>query len=547
MRRDTVIALAVFCLAFWHFLANVPRLDNVNQGVLLHRDEARWIHRSFFIRDLFHPNSPTWGGDNLLTLGQPPLGNYIIGLGLLIQGRELEPNGFYDFKHNMAWNRQHGNVPSDADLFAARRTIAFVGALTVMLVFLIGRRLANRVAGVAGALLLIPHPLNLYLTTFAGSDEILICLVAAAALAAIALAERPTWWRAIILGALIGLGGATKLTPLLLALPLAALGAALLAYGLPKRLQAATALGEASLRKIPLWRRLLGTVDGEEHALGWMLLAQPIIAFATFVLIYPYLWWNPIGNTKKLFDFRTQEMESQAEIYPNTQVSGPIEALRRVRTQLGIRDSTANWLSEQLQERFNHTFHHSNLDIYFGFLGICLLAGWALMYGPRSKHALGGIVIAGEAALIIIGMQVDFNRYHLPILLCVAVGVGFFFGQVWNAISGGGRLLQLWWSRRTASRRFLVPALPETSAVLPPLPETLGDPSTPPAASVRSADSARRSGWSPASLGILAVHEGEDVNRRRPYLLGAALSAGLFVARAWLRLRQVTRRPGSSV
>ncbi len=532
MKRDAIIAFGLFALAFWHFLGFVEDPDRDRIGY--HRDEARWIHRSYFIEEFFHPNAPTWSGDNILTLGQPPLGSYLMGIGLWIQGRELGPNGFYDFTHNVEWNTARGNVPEWEDLYAGRRTNAFVGALTVALVYLIVRKLAGRVGGVAGALILIPHPLNTYLTTFAGSDALLIFLVAASALLSIYLAERPTWPKAIGLGILIGLGGATKLTPIALAFALAILGVAILAYDLPKRLRAANAPPEPGVKPIPRWRRLLATIDGNERALGWMLLTLPAVAFATFIAIYPYLWSDPIGNSKKLFDYRSAEMANQSDIWENTRVDGPIEALRRVRDQLGGRTSTGRWLSEEFALRFDQAPYWPGADVKLGALGILLLAGWAMMYGPKSPHALALIILAGEAGLIVLFMQVDFNRYHLPILLTLAVGVGFFVGQVWNGIAAVGHTFNTWRTRRRHHATHL--ALPSGQP-------GHGSASLPANAAVSVTEPSRPlgPGGASASAAIVSGANRNTVSHIGP-ILAAVLGIGLLLlGRAWLRIRSFTR------
>lgn len=534
MKRDTLIAFGLFALAFWHFLGFIedPNRDRIGY----HRDEARWIHRSYFIEEFFHPNSPTWSGDNILTLGQPPLGSYLMGIGLWIQGRELGPNGFYDFNHNAAWNEARGNVPAWEDLYAGRRTNAFVGALTVAIVYLIVRKLAGRAGGVVGALVLIPHPLNTYLTTFAGSDALLVFLVAAAALLSIYLAERPTWPKAIGLGILIGLGGATKLTPIALAFPLAALGVALLAYDLPRRLRAANAPVEPGLKRVPRWRRLLATVDGEERALGWMLLTLPAVAFATFIAVYPYLWADPIANSKKLFDYRSSEMANQSDIWENTRVDGPIEALQRVRSQLGGRTSTSRWLSEEIAVRFDRAPYWPDLDLKFGALGILLLGGWAMMYGPKSPATLALIIVAGEAGLIILFMQVDFNRYHLPILLTLAVGVGFFFGQVWNAFAAAGRTYESW---RTRGRRHSSHRARHSGQMGQTSQGSLSLPANASVAVPKSSGSGGGGGASPTTA-ILGAANRTPVSPLGP-IVAAVLGIGLFLGRAWLRIRTFTR------
>ena len=92
------------------------------------------------------------------------------------------------------------------------------------------------------------HPLMIQLSSQALADTFLVLVLALTALAACWLADRPTWPRALLLGTLLGLGGLIKLSPLLLAIPLAGLGVLLL-------VAAAPALAAAPRR---LLTRLLG-------------------------------------------------------------------------------------------------------------------------------------------------------------------------------------------------------------------------------------------------------------------------------------------------
>ncbi len=404
---DLLIALAILALGLWQNLAYVD-------STKFHRDESRWIHRAYYLREAIHPLSHTWD-DGYLTRGQPPLGSYLMGLGLVVQGRDLNTNGLWNFDKNNAWNRSRGRMPVKADLEAARRTNSVVGALLAVTLYFLGKRLGNRLAGLVAALVLIPHPLNIYLSSLAGSDALLALLVALAALTAVSLADRPTWWRVILLGGLLGLGGATKLSPLLLTLPLAGVGAALLIHKLPER-----ATG--------------GGPSRQDQDTGWMLLSLPFVAFAVFVACYPYLWRDPIDGTKALFEFRAQEMESQGEIWENLQVSGPADALARVNAALGEQMTTSGRLAELVDARFGFTWGAPWLDLALGTAGLGLLGLLAVMYGLRSRYALGGIVLTGQAAIILLGMRADFARYHLPILVTVALGAGLLVGYGWWAL-----------------------------------------------------------------------------------------------------------------
>jgi hypothetical protein len=253
-----------------------------------------------------------------------------------------------------------------------------------------------------------------------------------------------------------------------------------------------------------------------------MLMTLPVVAFATFVAVYPYLWPDPIGRTDRLFDFRTAEMENQAEIWEQTSVNGPFQAIERVEGQLGIRTSTSGWLAGEVEARFNRTWDRPDVDLKLGAVGLVLLTVWALMYGPRSRYALGGIVIVGEAALIVVGMQVDFNRYHLPILLAIVVGAGFLAGQLWNGAALLGRGAMAWRGRRLVA----VPAAAAPSSAARAFP--------PPAADARVEPLA-------APLALLAASGRATPSRIQPLLVAAALGLGVLIGHSWAGLRALAR------
>ena len=80
-----------------------------------HPDESRWVNRAVYLDELRHPLSSFWQ-DRYLTRAQPPMGSYIIGLGLLLQGQDLHTNGPWDFQYGfetaITWNVSHGNMPT---------------------------------------------------------------------------------------------------------------------------------------------------------------------------------------------------------------------------------------------------------------------------------------------------------------------------------------------------------------------------------------------------------------------------------------------------
>ncbi|MFT4039108.1 MAG: phospholipid carrier-dependent glycosyltransferase [Thermomicrobiales bacterium] len=403
-RWDALLAALVFVVALAVNLHSVPTTQ-------FHRDEARWVHRARFLEQATHPTSDYWQQSELV-IGQPPLGSYLMGLGLLLQGRDLQTNGYYDFHYGQDWNARHGNLPDPLDLEAARRTNSVVGALIAMAVYLIARGLMNPVAGVFAAALLIPHALSVYLSSLAGSDALVALLVAWAALAAMALAQRPTWARAILLGVLLGLGGSAKLSPLGLVAPLAAAGLVLAWQG---------------------WRRD-DSAAAHDGALGWRLLALPPVATATFILSYPYLWPDPVGRTLELVKFRALEMANQGNIWGELKVDGPVDAVSRIYNWLGVVDSVSGESIGAVTQAVGIPFRPMWLDLALAVIGAVILLALAIRHGLGSRWTMALLVLGGEVALVIVGMKADFSRYLLPVLVANAICGGLVFGAIWSLI-----------------------------------------------------------------------------------------------------------------
>lgn len=412
-RVDILLASALFALACWQFLSLVDATP-------FHRDEARWVHRAEYARQLVHPFGSYWDESNWIAQGgtlderyrlrnQPPLGSYVMGLGLLAQGRDLDVNGFRNMDHDDAWNTARGNLPDSNDLEAARRTTAVVSALTVLAVYFIGRRVTNRVGGVVAALFLMVHPLVELYAAFAGSDMLLILTVALATIAAYRLADQPSWPRTILLGILLGLGGAAKLSPLVVSASFALVGGLIILHrligvGLP-------------WRKAPM-------------RLGLQLISVPVFALAAFVGSYPYLWRAPIDHTWALFDYRKLGMDIQGSIWAHVAVDSPAEALDRVQTRLGDDFSVLSRLSPGMGISGNMGM----VDVWVAVIGLAAFVLMGVRRGPWSGHALAFAVLGGQAVVTIVGMRVDWARYHLPIVLLAAVCIGIAVGLVWEVI-----------------------------------------------------------------------------------------------------------------
>ncbi len=376
-----------------------------------HPDEARWLSRAHFIAEVRDPFGPTWD-DYYVTRGQPPLGSYLMGIGLLAQGRDTVTNAVWDFGYDEEWNSFNKAMPVAEDLLAGRRTNAVVAALVVVTVYLIGLRIVERTGATLGALFLAFHPLHIYLGSQALSDQLLCLLLALAFLAAFWFGNRPDLGRAVLLGTLLGLGGATKLSPLLLSVPLAGLGAAYL---------------------IGRFRQHGRTfLTHRDARIGLLLLIQPLIAFAAFVAVSPFLWPDPIGRTYALFEFRRIEMVGQGTKWPSVAVASPTAALSRIGLRLNENSSTTARVQEALGDLFALSFKPIGFDLLLVCIGGLLLLLTVIRRGVFSPHGLMSVLLGGELTLIVLGMGSDFYRYYLPIVFISAVLVSVFVDAFWG-------------------------------------------------------------------------------------------------------------------
>jgi hypothetical protein len=411
-----LLTLFVFAVSFWQ------NYDAVDESPF-HPDESRWINRAYYLRELFHPTSAIWE-DRYITRGQPPMGSIITGFGLWVQGRSLDQTGPWDFHYgseaNVAWNVIKGNMPAAGDMMAARRTSAVVGALTCATLFLIVALLTNWFGGLIGALFLSYHPLQIYLSSIAVSDAIFTLFVALSMLAAIMLARKPTWLRAAVLAVVFGAGASTKLSPVFVAIGLAAGGAVFI-------------VGD-NLRRLPVIGRLWALLSRESavhnRRLGWMLLCLPVIVGTFFVLTYPYLWPDPIGRTRILLDFRKNEMENQARIWPATAVDSRVEAVDRTWQNLEGRYSSTAKLFAEIGSWLDRDWSGHGIDVTLALAGFVLFGILALRRGLASPAMLAFVVLAGQSGVILANLRVDFNRYYLPLVFAVAVGVGMLAGEL---------------------------------------------------------------------------------------------------------------------
>jgi hypothetical protein len=407
LRLATWLPILLFIFSLYQNLANMDHVD-------FHRDEARWINRAYFARDYFNPFADTWS-DYYITQGQPPLGNYLMGMGLLLQGRDLETNTVWDFHYDEGWNELQGAMPEPPDLDAGRRTNAVVGALVTVCIYAMASRLTNRIGGVAAGLLMSIHPLHLRLSSQALSDELLALLMMLSFLMAWRFTRAPGIGSAVLLGTLLGLGGAAKLSPLILSIPLAIYGVVWLGWS-------ACQFAGAGLQ----WHRA---------RFGWLLLAQPGIAYVAFVVANPYLWPDPVGRTLDIVSFRRQEMDVQSSAWPIAGVDGPLTALERTGRRFNLDYSSSLRIQNWWADLWTTTSTQVSLDVVVMCAGVVVLIGLVVKRGIWSPTGLASYLMAASSIVIIVGMRVDFYRYFLPLLIVTIICFGTAVGVAYEALA----------------------------------------------------------------------------------------------------------------
>ena len=413
--RDILCACAVIAIFLVSFLLsrNAAQLPDFNP------DESRWISRAHYLGDLADPFGPTWD-DQYMTRGQPPFGSYVTGAGLLLRGRDLATNPAWDFALTWEENLAAGNKPIPADLDAARNMSALLTATTAVALTGIARIYVPFTwALLAGAVFAL-HPFSRYIGALATADAVFGLLIALAALTMSQVARTRSWLWVAATGVLLGLGGATKLSPLAVAAGLS--GLALLLAVLPIGVVAST----EARRKLAGQGLLIGLAAG-----------------LTFVAVYPYLWPDPFGRTLNLFTFRVVEMAAQASDWPVMAVPNRLEALRRTGLNFSEHYNLLGAVAEAAHLRVPRPL--LQVEVLLTVVGIVVMARDALRAGWLSAQSLALATLGGQVIVTILGMRSEFDRYHLPAALLGAVAICVAVHAIVTALhqgSGGWRAQQ---------------------------------------------------------------------------------------------------------
>jgi len=370
-------------------------------------DESRWIYSSryfwitFVDHDLF---GPEWQ-PNYVVMTHPPVARYLIGFGLWLQGWTPDRlNGRYDSLRPASANFREGNIPTPQLLAAARRTTFPYAVGGMVLIYVVGRMLGGRVAGLAAAAFALTNPLLTTLWTRALAESIVAFFSLLALAIALYVLPRLTCtlstpWLPVVSGASLALASASKLSGGIAVVGLAAF--ALVQQGL------------AYART----RRTAGIRS-------WIDLG--LAACILFIVVNPLLYPSPAGRTLALLKQRQDEMEFQQDVFERQAVPDDLGSrVERVLTRVTVTFATPKGpLPISPEVPF----------VAAGMIVVAVLAGLDLRRWHAGRPLLFLLWTAGFYAVITVNLGFDSPHYYAPLVTANAVLAGLAVGALAEAV-----------------------------------------------------------------------------------------------------------------
>jgi hypothetical protein len=403
-------------------------------------DESQWIYTSryltLFAKGQF--DSPEW--NSYWTETQPPLARYVMGASLKSGGYNLLAlNGPWDFTKEPTENETLGNKPTPEMLAWARLPMGIVSALSILLIFAIGRSVGGTAAGLGAASWIAQNLRIRDLSVRAEADGLLIFFMLTGLLLTIFLGRKlfsssqPSL-RTIVsiaaaLGLVFGLGMSAKLTATvgLVALPIAMLA-------------------------VLLYRWMRARIDLRQPLIAITIATAiaGVVATTLFVLLNPTLYSSPITNSIDLFHHRQIEMEQQMATYPTGALAEGlpriVAGLQRPLFTYSVGTSIAIWLAGPDARAFGETLP---LDAILVALGLAVTT-WAIIASIRKEPASNPgneqtqrieasiVALAWTTiffAAIVATMGLDWDRYTLPLMVFAALWAGVAIGWLVKLIA----------------------------------------------------------------------------------------------------------------
>ena len=406
-KRISLLAFLAFLIAFsFAYLGGVA-------AVPFHPDESTFLFLSADFELFFqNPMAQAWQPENQAgaveggsEIGQvqryrtldAPLGRYLVGFGRWLVGLEPLP---VDWNWGLSWeeNRQAGALPSAHLLLAGRLGIAMLTPVSVLLLFLTGRRLGGERVGWLAALLLAGNALVLLHARRAMSEGAVIFTVTLV-MWSLVTTEKRSWLGAV---------------------------PAALAFCAKHSLAVLAPVGALAA----LWLPGQGQPESRRNAIkGVMLYA--LIFVLVVIALNPVVWAHPLQAVQDSIANRQDLVKNQVADRPEQEMKSP--ALRLV-VMLGhlfivrpIFAETGNYVEETRAAEEAYLSNPLHTLMRSLFAGIVLML--ASLYGylamgvraARQRPLPRGAILLLAASLIqalalLATVQLPFQRYYLPLV-----------------------------------------------------------------------------------------------------------------------------------
>jgi 4-amino-4-deoxy-L-arabinose transferase-like glycosyltransferase len=340
-----------------------------------------------------------------LRLANGVVAKYAIGLGLWLAGIPAErlPSQ-WEWGADWNYNRSAGHMPDDQVLFVARLASTLLTALSLALVFAIGRHLGGRGGAWCAALVYVTMPsvlINGRRAMFEGAMLVTLALVIFAGLLAASPGRLGRRW--LFLGTAAGLAVASKHTALIVLVPI--FGTLLW-------------LGRRKLRQSLVYLCGAGLVMG-----------------GLFLALNPAWWSAPLRVPGEVLRLRTRLMEGQQTAYgAYTDLLPRLAAL--VEQPLGkaqyyeVAKDWPDWIGGQITAYQSAGMAGLPWGNFGLFAVLIMLSGALFMFKDtwrRTGAALFWAITGFTLLALFMTNPLPWQRYYMPLTvpLAVLLGLGF--------------------------------------------------------------------------------------------------------------------------
>jgi hypothetical protein len=385
-------ALVVLLLALWAFTS----FSEASRNEPYFLDEAAYLARGRYFFLLFverNLTSPIWreGGRDLPNIhSQPMFANYVVGAALWLAGEDPERFARYRWQRSFETNQREGRVPDHQTLLLVRQPMVWLATAAMLLLYALGRHLANPLAGVVAAAIGITSSLAQSTLAIIHNEAPLAAFMLLALLLALLGARRghrgslPLRW-ALLTGLALGLAFESKLSSLLSL-------AATLGWG---GLVGLAGLARADGGPLSAWRACR----------GW--LVAVLMALVVFVALNPHLWTGPLEHTLHLFELRDDQLRQQQIDQPGNAIS-LAERPWRVLDRSLVRGTWAGARGLPLEA----------LAVAVGIVALStrVVSAWRYQLSPPAE-GVAWLTIVAYFVGIGLTLPLDWARYYLPTFL----------------------------------------------------------------------------------------------------------------------------------